>query len=677
MLLLWMSMLVLIPFDMKRFDSGEQKDTVTERILNVIQTNLAWSNKSQDAAAFLAAKFLTRPEIIVRYLPPFVEFCKKTITDDKADDFMQMGCLKALAAVYKIGKREDLLGWTPELLKLVMEQKYRDNRSALLRKLSLKLVQRLGLNFLKTKVASWRYQRGSRSLAVNLEGGQAKDGEGKNVPSSEGNEELAAEEDEDYDIPDEIEEVIEEMLVGLRDRDTTVRWSAAKGIGRVTNRLPKELADDVVGTLLQVFSLRETDSAWHGGCLAVAELGRRGLLLPQRLSEVVQVLLRALVYDERKGSYSVGSHIRDAACYVCWSLARAFDPEIVRPHVAIIARCLINVTIFDREVQCRRAASAAFQENVGRQGTFPHGIDIITEADYFAVGSRQNTYLKLSVFVARFPEYTESVVDHLLKTKVGHWDVGVRELTAEALHNLTAIAPDTMANSVLPALLKDVTAVELFTKHGAITCVGFVIKGLSGVGKDKGQSLKGLIGEEALAQVRGIAIGLVQRLVLRAPGGDLLRQAVTSYIDNCSQAGFPADEELIDLWKGILLENLSNVDPLINEKAIAAVPHFLEEYYKDAATGKVKEDLRDALLENFTSELDASEVQRRGFVSALGSFPKFALVDKVPFVLEILIRCTEITPGKEKWAEARRDSVRAILNIVKTGGIKKEQGMNL
>ena len=57
----------------------------------------------------------------------------------------------------------------------------------------------------------------------------------------------------------------EELLTSLRDKDTIVRWSAAKGIGRVTGRLPKELADEVVGSIMELFTITETDGAWHGG----------------------------------------------------------------------------------------------------------------------------------------------------------------------------------------------------------------------------------------------------------------------------------------------------------------------------------------------------------------------------------------------------------------------------
>ena len=86
-----------------------------------------------------------------------------------------------------------------------------------------------------------------------------------------------------------------------------------------------------------------------------------------------------------------------------------------------MAKSLVITTVFDREVNCRRAAASAFQEHVGRQGTFPHGIDILTTCDYFAVGLRKNAYLQLSLFVAQYEEYRPHLVQHLVERKVVHW----------------------------------------------------------------------------------------------------------------------------------------------------------------------------------------------------------------------------------------------------------------
>jgi len=78
--------------------------------------------------------------------------------------------------------------------------------------------------------------------------------------------------------------------------------------------------------------------------------GRRGLLLSENLPLVVPAVIKALVYDEPKGYTSVGSHIRDAACYVCWSFARAFSTDDIQPYVEEIAGALLAVACYDREV---------------------------------------------------------------------------------------------------------------------------------------------------------------------------------------------------------------------------------------------------------------------------------------------------------------------------------------
>lgn len=73
------------------------------------------------------------------------------------------------------------------------------------------------------------------------------------------------------------------------------------------------------------------------------------------------------------------------------------------------------------QVNCRRAAAAAFQENVGRQGNYPHGIDIVNTADYFALSSRVNSYLHVAVSIAKYEGYLYPFVDELLSSKMCHW----------------------------------------------------------------------------------------------------------------------------------------------------------------------------------------------------------------------------------------------------------------
>ena len=80
------------------------------------------------------------------------------------------------------------------------------------------------------------------------------------------------------------------MLDALKDEENVVRWTAAKGIGRITMRLSKDFADQIVQQLYDLVESDQTEQAWHGGCLALAELCRRGLLLPERIATFIPIL---------------------------------------------------------------------------------------------------------------------------------------------------------------------------------------------------------------------------------------------------------------------------------------------------------------------------------------------------------------------------------------------------
>ena len=77
---------------------------------------------------------------------------------------------------------------------------------------------------------------------------------------------VESDDEDDAFVPIEIEYVIDSLLQGLQDRDTVVRWSGAKGLGRVAARLPKHLANEVVEAVLGLFSSEDASlvNTWHG-----------------------------------------------------------------------------------------------------------------------------------------------------------------------------------------------------------------------------------------------------------------------------------------------------------------------------------------------------------------------------------------------------------------------------
>ena len=63
------------------------------------------------------------------------------------------------------------------------------------------------------------------------------------------------------------------------------------------------LGEEVAASVLELMTPTAGDGAWHGACLALAELARRGLLAPARLLGAAPLVARALHYDARRGSH--------------------------------------------------------------------------------------------------------------------------------------------------------------------------------------------------------------------------------------------------------------------------------------------------------------------------------------------------------------------------------------
>ncbi|KAH9942878.1 ARM repeat-containing protein [Amylocystis lapponica] len=426
--LLWLSLICMIPFDLEQFDERDSVGETAEKIETVGKSYLGKAGIEREAAAILLSRLYMRKDMSAKFLP-FLQWSISTVRTS-SDPFPMIGVLHISCEVTKSGSVEQITSHSALLLEVVhtLQGNQISTHNTIIRKLQTKLISRVVLRLLPARVSA------ARSKGRALSGHIAASGDDPLVDA-----------DDDTNIPEEVETTLEELFKALQDKDTVVRWSSAKGIARISERLPTELAEQVLDTVLGLFSIHSmaaaslydmpalAEATWHGTCLACAEMARRGLVADEKLAELIDWLSKALYFDIRKGAHSIGSSVRDAASYVLWSLARAQGVAALAPHAKNLAQRLVAVSLFDREVHIRRAASATFQEYVGRTSLFMHGIDVLRKTDFYAVGVRRNAFLVAAPEVAEHNEYRSFLINHLLTITLRHWDTSMRELGAESL----------------------------------------------------------------------------------------------------------------------------------------------------------------------------------------------------------------------------------------------------
>ncbi len=745
-LLLWLGMLSLVPFDLNTIDSSASssssssttaatKNTLISSMITTIQQHLNDAGPTRIIASSSLAKLFSRPDLEQNELHSFVLFSNDvlksfltpstttmttlSLLDNNTSIFLVMGIFQTLANVFKSGNRSNLMKQHLSSIEILWENSIllseqcsashnsssttsvssSSSTSLVLRKFLVKLFARVGCSYLPPRIAKWRYRRGKRSLLENLSStistpnntdthSDCQNNSNNDYKNNNDDADMDSE-DELFDVPDQVEDSMAQLIQSLTDPATTVRWSAAKGIGRLTERLPILCANDVLDALLDLCKNDqnyENDNIWHGSCLTLAELARRGLLLPERLNEVIPIVIQAIQYDVPRGSHSVGSHVRDASCYVCWAFARAYAPSILQPYVQDLSKAIVIASLFDREINCRRAASAAFQECVGRQGAdnFKHGIAILTSADYFTLGNRVEAYTTVARKIALFEEYRHPLIDHLRDEKLFHWDIDIRNLSAAALGMLTPLEPDFFVNVVLPDLLPLCTNETLFVRHGAVLGVSEIILALGSKADDnEDESIHihdhkvgtDLLSDELKETISGIVFQIEKARLYRGRGGEIMRSAVSRYIECISKSKIPLSVKKQVALLDSLDANLKHPNEDIQKGAADALAALMTSYFPVGVDGP-SERLQNRVVNKYMKSVREEEnpAATRGYSLALGSLPAKLIAHNSEVLNEVIDCLTYASNSQTKVsqqgdAETRRNAIESLVRVCKTVGI--------
>ncbi|KAH3664239.1 hypothetical protein OGAPHI_004591 [Ogataea philodendri] len=393
-LLVWLSILVLVPFPLEKTKKG-----LSESIYKLAFEYLSSSGKENDASALLMARLLSRSDCQF-LLDDFVSDNFNTLAWESKNVFEQIGLLTVTNHLFKLASPNSLHAFAKRLLVLIANELDDINTSTL--RLFVKNLGKLGVLFIK------------------------------------------------LDEYDPVEEILNYLIGYCGHSSTQIRYSVAKQLAKISSLLPQQLKDDIANALYLELGLSNDHvdfeladlELFHGVLLSLGEFARTHQLNSKTIPRLSALLHQTLFFQQHRVTHFAGASVRDATCFIIWSLAKRYRTGEIPTSVWLrFFHDLVLCCCFDKELVVRRASSACVQEVLGRHGEIIDRKDsnslkvrILETLDYATLGRLDRSF-ELSLDIIGMG-LMENEFKQQLETDVLHRDYDIRTRAAKTLRKI-------------------------------------------------------------------------------------------------------------------------------------------------------------------------------------------------------------------------------------------------
>ena len=165
---------------------------------------------------------------------------------------------------------------------------------------------------------------------------------------------------------------------------------------------------------------------------------------------------------------------------------------------------------------------------------------MLTKADFFSLGNRNESYLSIAFEIAQYDEYRIVLVDHLYKIKLQHWDQNIRLLSSQTLGKLTVLDINHVGQTVVPYLLRNsLDERNVHLRHGSVLGLAEIVLAIGKMKDNNSGSFDGLLAAETLSTIAQLVPAIEKKRLYRGRGGEQMRSAVCRLIECISIAAIP------------------------------------------------------------------------------------------------------------------------------------------